>query len=85
MRVNPGVAQPCRDAIFQPLRDIVLQPLGLLMHFIPRVVEDVMQKPLQKAVVANHFERAAPARRAQPVSAGPLVPQVSLTPRCFSY
>ena len=54
--VRVGIAQLGGDPVFQPLRDEVLQPLGLLMHLVPRVAEELVQKSLEQAMVAQYLE-----------------------------
>src|SRR5206468_683341 len=46
------------DALFESLGDEVLEALGLLVHFVPRVAEDLMKKSFEQSMVTNNFESA---------------------------
>ena len=67
--IDPRITQPRGDAIFQAFRNVVFQALGFLMHLVPGVIEDVMEKTLEQTVVADHLEGATPSGRAESYSA----------------
>ena len=52
VRIGVWIAQFRGDAVFQPFRYEVFQTLGLLMHLIPRIAEELMQEPFQQAMMA---------------------------------
>ncbi len=58
MRVELGVAEFGGDALFEPLRDEVLEALGLLVHFVPGIVEDLVEEGLDEAMMADDLEGA---------------------------
>lgn len=55
MRIRLRIAQLCRDPIFEAFRDEMLQSLGLAVNLIPGVIEDVVKKTLEQAMVTKHF------------------------------
>ena len=58
VRVKLGVAELGGDALFEPLGDEVFEALGLLVHLVPGVAEDLVKKCFEQPMVANDFERA---------------------------
>ncbi len=38
----------------------MLQPLCLIVHLVPRVIEEIMEETLQQTVVAKNLQRAHP-------------------------
>ena len=55
MRVDLGISEDRRDAIFEAFRDEVLEPFGLLMHFIPGVLEYIMKKQFQETMMPHEL------------------------------
>ena len=47
VRIDLRIAENRRDPIFKPLRDEVFQPFRLIVNFIPRVVEEIVEETLQ--------------------------------------
>lgn len=62
MRIGLGIAELGGDSIFQALRNEMLQAFGLLMHFVPRVIEHIMQKSFEQAMMPKNLQRAMLAR-----------------------
>src|SRR5271165_2983635 len=54
-----GVAENRRYPIFKPLRNEMFQPLRFLMHLVPGVFQDIVQKQLQQAVMPHNLPGAA--------------------------
>ena len=57
VRVDFRVAENGGDPIFKPLRDDVLQPLCLLVHFVPGILQDIVKKQFEQAVMSHQFPR----------------------------
>ena len=55
VRVDLRISEDCRDAIFEPFRDEVLESFGLLMHFIPGVLEYIMKKQFQETMMPHEL------------------------------
>ncbi len=60
MRVGFRVSQFRGDPIFQFLRDKMFQPFRLIVNFVPGIVEEIMEKTLQQAVMAKNLQSAHP-------------------------
>ena len=65
MRIDFGIAQDRGHAIFKALGDEVLQPFRLLVHFVPGVLQNVVQEQLQQTMVPDQLPRAAFAGRGE--------------------
>ena len=59
VRVDFGIAQDRGHAVFETLGDEVFQPFGLLVHFVPGILQNVMQEEFEQAVMADEFPGAA--------------------------
>jgi len=66
VRVDFGIAENCSNAVFKTLGDKVLQPLRFLMHFVPGILQNVMQEEFEQAMMADQFPGAAFPRRREP-------------------
>jgi hypothetical protein len=71
--VDLGIAQNRRHAILEALRDEVLEPLGLFVHLVPGILQNVVEEELQQAVVPHQFPRPPLARGGEPDAAVLLV------------
>ena len=58
VRVKLRVAKFGCDAFFESLGDEVLEALGLLMHLVPGVAEDLVKKGFEEPMMANDFKGA---------------------------
>ena len=58
VRVELRVAELGGDALFESLGDEVFEALGLLVHFVPGVAEDLVKEGFEQSMVANDFESA---------------------------
>src|SRR6266700_3071166 len=58
MRIGFRVSQFRSDPVFELLRDEMLQPFGLIVNFVPRVVEEIMEETLEQTVVAKNLQSA---------------------------
>ena len=59
VRIGGGVRHPGRDAAFELLGYRVLQAVGLLMHVLPVVAQELDEETFDQAVVTHHFQREA--------------------------
>ena len=59
VRIDFRIAENGGNAVFKTLGDEVFQPLGLLMHFVPGILQNVMQEEFEQAVMADEFPGAA--------------------------
>ena len=66
VRIDLRIAEDRRDPIFKSFRDEVLQPFCLFMHFIPRVLQNVVKKQFQQTMVPDQFPRPPFASRSEP-------------------
>ena len=46
------------NALFKSLGDEMLQTLGLFMHFVDWIIEDLVEKRLDQPMVTHDFERS---------------------------
>ena len=56
VRIRLRVPQFRCDPIFQPLGNEMLQPFRLVVNLVPGVVQEVVEKPLQQAMMTNNFQ-----------------------------
>jgi hypothetical protein len=64
VRVDLGVAENSGDPVFKTLGDEMFQPLGLLVHFVPGVLQNIMQEELEQTVMSHQFPcPSLPGRR----------------------
>jgi hypothetical protein len=61
VRVDLGASEELEDARLHALGDDVLEALGLLVHLVPAVAEDLDQEHLEQAVMADELDRDAPS------------------------
>ena len=54
--VQLGTAEQLEDPLLHALRDDMLQTLGLVVHLVPAVAEDLDQEHLEQAVVADELQ-----------------------------
>ena len=66
VRIDFRIAQNRGDSIFKSLRDEVFQPFCFLVHFVPGVLQNVVKKQFQQAVVPDQFPRPPFAGRREP-------------------
>jgi len=66
MRVDFGIAENGGYSIFKTLGDEVFQSLGLLVYFVPRILQNVMQEEFQETVMPHQFPRPPFPRRSKP-------------------
>ncbi len=56
MGVDVGIAQLCGYPVLQSLRDIVLQAFRFFVNFIPGIVQEIVKKSFQEAMMAHNLE-----------------------------
>ena len=56
MGVVGRVTERVGDALLEAFGDGVFEPLGLVMHFVPRVPQCLLEIGFQEAVVADHLQ-----------------------------
>ena len=66
VRVEFGIAQYRRYTIFKALRNEVFKTFGLVMNFIPRILQHVMQEQFEQTMMPDQFPRSPFARRREP-------------------
>jgi hypothetical protein len=66
VRVDFRIAEDRRDPIFKSLRDKMFKPFCFFMHFVPRVLQNVMKKQFQQTMMPDQFPRPPFASRAEP-------------------
>ena len=66
MRIEIRIAEPGRDPVLQTLRNVVFKPLRLVMHLVPREIQNVMQESLDQPVMSLDLERPPFACLRQP-------------------
>jgi len=64
--IHLGIAKNGGHAVLKPLRDEVLEPLRLVMNLIPGILQNIVKKQLEQAVMSQQFPSSAFARRGQP-------------------
>jgi hypothetical protein len=68
VRIDRRIAQNRRHAILESFGNKVLQTFGFVMHFIPGVFENIVQKEFQQPMMAHNFPAALLTRRRKPHS-----------------
>ena len=63
VRIERRIAQNSRHAILESFRNKMLQTVGLFVHFVPRILQDIVQEKFQQAMVPHEFPTAPLARR----------------------
>ena len=66
MRIDFRIAENRGNPIFKSLRDEVFQPFCFLVHFVPGVLQNVVQKQFQQAVMPDQFPRPPFAGGSEP-------------------
>lgn len=66
MWVDLRIAENSRHSIFKSFRNKVLKPLGFLMHFVPGILQNIVKKQFQQAVMPDQFPRSPFARGSEP-------------------
>lgn len=66
MRIDFRIAEDRRDPIFKSLGDEVFKPFCFLVHFVPGVFQNVVEKQFQQAVMPDQFPRSPFASRSEP-------------------
>ena len=61
VRIGFGIAQFGRDTILQLFGNEMLQTLGFFVNLFPRVIENIVKEPFQKAMVPHDLQCALPA------------------------
>ena len=54
-----NTCQFCGDALFETLRNEMFQPFGLVMDLFDGIVQDLIEKCLQQAVMAQDLQRSS--------------------------
>ena len=66
VRIEFRIAENRRDPIFKSLRDEVFEPFCFLVHFVPGVLQNVVQKQFEQTMVPDQFPGPPFARRSEP-------------------
>jgi hypothetical protein len=66
MRIYFRIAEDGRDPIFKSFRDEMFEAFRFLVHFVPGVLQNVVEKQFQQTVMPDQFPRPPLARRAEP-------------------
>ena len=82
MRVDFGIAENGGNAIFKTLGDEVFEPLRLLVHFVPGILQNVVQKEFKQTMMADEFPGAAFSGRCEPNTPMFLIRHQGRTLRC---
>ena len=84
VRIRFRVPQFRGDPIFEPLRDEVLEAFRLFVNLVPRIVEEIMEEPLDQAVMAKNLQSAhPPGCRNAPRGAFRISQTAAFAPRAF--
>ena len=73
MRIGFRVAEFGGDPILQLFRNEMLQALGFFVNLFPRVIEYIVEEPLQQPMVPHDLQCALPAGRRKANSVMPLI------------